>query len=92
MEEEIGISIEVENYRVYRADNFNIVVQLKRYKVDSMEFYWVTEGYYSTEQQALIALFRKVTKAKHKAELKDIIISIREAEASILQAIQGLKL
>lgn len=87
-----GICIEVGDYRVIRMDTYNIVVQHKKYKKVSTEFYWVTDGYYSTERNALMSLYRKVQHGKFKSELKDVLVTVLDTEKAILEAIKGLKM
>lgn len=87
-----GISIEVENYRVFKADRYNVVLQSNKSKQGGTGEYWITEGYYSTIEGAFISLFRKVTKNANKKSIKDTIIEIRRAEQSIVEAIKASKI
>lgn len=87
-----GISIEVENYKVFKSDSYNVLLQSKKRKQDGTGEYWITEGYYSTIEGAFISLFRKVTKDANKKSIKDTIIEIRRAEQSIVEAIKASKI
>lgn len=88
MEDILGISIEIDNYRIHRMDVSNIVIQKKRIRQDG-NIAWDTEGYYTTEEQAFLRLFDKIQKDKYKKSLTDVIDSIGEAKSAIINAIKG---
>lgn len=87
-EENLGIYIEIESYRVIRLDTSNIAIQIKKKKQSGDEFY-DTLGYYSSEEAAFRKLFNLVTRDVNKRAIGDCINAYIKCSDEIVRALKS---